>query len=221
MEPVVRNIENVDWITVLLVISLAFLVVAKSFFYTRFLNFLILPFNNKYVFMYNKKEKFNNIFHISLTLFQFVNFSLFAYYALNILIGSDSAKASSAYVFILSAFLLFFLIKGILQMGNGLVFNSHRIIGEIIFKKMSYLNHSALVMFVANLLLTYVFKDNEILVYVTFFLVFVINAIGWTTILRHHQKIVLNNFFYFILYLCALEIAPFIIVAGFLKLEAI
>lgn len=219
MEPLLRNIENIDWITLLIFGSLLLIVVAKSTFYNRFLNFIILPFNNKYIFMYNKKEKLMNWFHIFLTVFQVVNFSLFLYLSWKTFFGSlkDSELNLYMYPIILVALLLFLIIKVFLQLGNGFIFNSNKTISELIFKKLSYLNHSGLIMFLANIILCYVFKDSKAVVYVTFFFILLINGIGWITLLRNHQKYIANNFFYFILYLCALEIAPWVIIGSYLK----
>ncbi|MFK7812877.1 MAG: DUF4271 domain-containing protein [Maribacter sp.] len=205
--------------TLLIFGSLILIVVAKSTFYNRFLNFIILPFNNKYIFMYNKKEKLMNWFHIFFTVFQVINFSLFLYLSWKVFFGSlkDSDLNLYLYPIILGALLLFLIIKVVLQLGNGFIFNSNKTISELIFKKLSYLNHSAIVMLLANIVLSYVFKDSKAVVYVTFFLILLINGIGWVTLLRNHQKFITNNFFYFILYLCALEIAPWVIIGSYLK----
>jgi hypothetical protein len=101
-------------------------------------------------------------------------------------------------------------------MGNGFVFNNGKVISEFIFKKLSYFNYSALVAFLANIILTYVFKDSKAVVFTSLFLIVLINAIGWFTIIKNHQKYLTSHFFYFILYLCALEIAPFVIILNYL-----
>ncbi len=195
-------------------------VLAKSTFYNRFLNFIILPFNNKYVFMYNKKEKLLNWFHIFFTVFQVINLSLFIYLAIQVLFKEGSFMSMDStygYPTILGALLLFLLIKVSLQLSNGFIFNSNKTISDLIFKKLSYLNYSGLIMFTANIILCYVLKDSQIVVHVTFFLILMINAIGWVTLLRNHQNFLASNFFYFILYLCALEIAPFVIIGSYLN----
>lgn len=219
MEPILRNIQHVDWITLLLFGSLIMVVLAKSTFYNRFLNFIILPFNNKYVFMYNKKEKLLNWFHIFFTIFQVINFSLFIYLAFQVLFEDTSFALfdSYGYPIVLAAVLLFLLVKVSLQLGNGFIFNSNRTISELIFKKLSYLNYSGLVMFTANMILCYVFKGSAMVVYVAIALILLINAIGWVTLLKNHQNFLAGNFFYFILYLCALEIAPFVIIGSYLN----
>lgn len=218
MEPILRTAGTADWITTILLSSLIFLVLAKSMFYSRFLNFIILPFNNKYIFMYNKKEKLINWFHIFFTIFQIINFALFVFLARQILVPTPEEEYLFLYPMILSCIFLFIFLKVLLQLGNGFIFGSGRTIGELIFKKLSYLNYSGLIMFVANMILVYVLRDSKIVVFLAIFLILLINIIGWVTLLRNHQKFIANYFFYFILYLCALEISPFIIIGSYLKL---
>ncbi len=217
MEPIYKTMSTSDWITVILFSSVVFIVIAKSLFYSRFLNFIILPFNNKYVFMYNKKDKLLNWFQVFFTIFQLLNFSLFLYLARNILLGQVNNSYPFIYIIILGLLILFLLTKIFLQLGNGFVFNNGKTISEFIFKKLSYLNYSSLVMFLANIVLTYVLKDSKTIVFIGILLIILINAVGWITILKNHQKYITSHFFYFILYLCALEIAPLVIIANYLN----
>ncbi|MCJ7466512.1 MAG: DUF4271 domain-containing protein [Maribacter sp.] len=217
MEPVLRTIESFDWTTVLLVGSLLLLVIAKNQFYNRFLNFIILPFNNKYIFMFNKKEPLMNWFQVFFSVFQISNLALFLFFIWKLFAPNGDESYTLIFPIILGAILLFEIAKVFLQLGNGFIFGNYKIISEIIFSKLSYLNHSSLLMFMANVILTYVLKDSKIVVYLAVFLILLINAIGWVNVVRIHQKFITNNFFYFILYLCALEIAPFIILGSYLK----
>ncbi|MDB2606817.1 DUF4271 domain-containing protein [Zobellia sp.] len=217
MEPILRTAATTDWITIILMSSVVFLVLAKGLFYSRFLNFIILPFNNKYIFMYNKKEKLMNWFHIFFTVFQVINFSLFVFLTRQVLRGDTNDTYPFMYPMILACILGFIVVKITLQLGNGFIFGSGKTIGELIFKKLSYLNYSAIIMFLANVVLAYVLQGSEIVVYVAILLVLLINVIGWVTVIRNHQKFITSYFFYFILYLCALEISPFVIIGSYLK----
>ena len=205
-----------DWITILIFLSLLFVVLAKGVFYSRFLNFIILPFNNKYIFMYNKKEKLLNWFNLFFGLFLIINFSLFLYLGRNILFEPSQNSVIVVFPLILASLVLFLFIKLALQMGNSFIFGTQKTISEVIFKKLSYFNYSGLIMFVANVILTYIAIGSKVVFYVAFLLILLVNVIGWITIIRNHQKFITGNFFYFILYLCALEIAPFILIGSYL-----
>ncbi len=217
MEPVLREIVEADWITLIIFSSVIFLVLAKSLFYSRFLNFIILPFNNKYIFLYNKKDRLMNWFHIFFTSFQLLNLSLFLYLAINILKPDEVFPSPVLFALILGLVFLFLFVKVLIQLGNSSIFNSQSVIAEILFKKISYLNYSSLVLFFANVLLTYVFIGSKTVVFLGIALVLLILTMGWVTIIKTHLKFLTNYFFYFILYLCALEIAPIIIIVNSLK----
>lgn len=212
-----RNVINTDWITIILCISILSIVFAKRFFYGRFINFIILPFNNKYIFLYNKKDKLSHWFTIFFSIFQFINLALFLYLINSIFGISDQNNNPYFYVTVLGIVILYIAIKVVLLLANAFVFNISSVISEFIFKKISYLNYSSLIMFTANILLTYVINDSKTVVYASVLLIILINAMGWITVLRNHQKLITNNFFYFILYLCALEITPLVLIGDYFK----
>ncbi len=216
MEAIPRTIDTADWITIVLFTSIFFLVLAKSFFYVRFLNFIILPFNNKYIFMYSKKDMLFNWFNVFFTIFQLLNCSIFIYLAWNILGDSRAEYNPKMFFMIVGGLVLFLLAKIFLQLGNGFVFNANRIVTEFIFKKLSYFNYSGLVMLLANITLVYVLKESSAVVYVALGLTLFINGMGLALLIRNHQNFITANFFYFILYLCALEIAPLVIIGSYL-----
>jgi len=217
MEPILRTSQTIDWISFLIFFSLLFVVMAKSIFYSRFLNFIILPFNNKYIFMYNKKEKLINWFNLFFGIFLVLNLSLFIYLAVPLLIETPLISNEFYFLLILGTVVLFVFVKMLLQMGNSHIFGSQRLISEIIFKKISYFNYSGIILFIGNVFLVYVLKDSKIVIYVITALILLVQVIGWIAILRNYQKFITSYFFYFILYLCALEIAPFILIGSYLK----
>jgi ABC-type multidrug transport system fused ATPase/permease subunit len=216
-DAVLRNIQSTDWITIILCCSVVALVIAKSLFYNRFLNFIILPFNNKYIFLYNKKEKLSHWFNVFLSIFQVLNLALFLFILNKIFSFSTQSKTPTLYFIILGVLLVFFIVKIFFQLGNAFIFNISGEISEYLFKKISYLNYSSFVMFMANILLTYVLKDSKTVAYVSLFLIVLINAIGWVTVIKNYQKLITNNFLYFILYLCTLEIAPIVLIGDYFK----
>lgn len=215
MEAVARYIESTDWISAIFLLGLLLLVFAKGLFYSRFLTFVILPFNNKYIILNNKKGKLLSGFHLSLSLFQWLNLSLFGFFALQALVPDSGQWDPLVLFFILfGAILGFTLAKLLLQLACGYLFDNTKMISYLVFQKWSYLNYSTLVLFPVNLLLTYLFPGSKVLVLIGVILLFAVNIAGWANILKIHQKVISAQFFYFILYLCALEIAPVLIVTN-------
>ena len=217
MNPVLRTIESLDWITLVLFGSLLFVLIAKQLDYSRFLNFIVLPFNNKYIFMYNKKERLLNWFHILFTVFQIINTALFLFFVFKNLALIKILDSPFIFPLILVGLFLLLAVKITLQLANGAIFGSQSIFSEIIFKKMSYMNYGGIVLFLANLFLTYVSINPNIVIFTAIFLFLSVNTIGWALVLKNYQNLIANYIFYFILYLCTLEIAPLVILGSFLK----
>ena len=217
MEALERTLASNDWITAVFLLSLLCLVFARAFFYSRFQNFIILPFNNKYIFLYNKKWRLLHGFHLAITLFMFLNLCLYLTLVAGTLLSPETEQNGAFLLITGLGLLLFFTGKLLLQFAGGANLEFRGLLASIIFKKMTYLNYSALLMFVANLLLGYVLRDSKIVVFTSLILIFAINLIGWIGILKIHQKLIASHVFYFILYLCTLEIAPFLIISNLLK----
>lgn len=217
MNPVIRTVESLDWITLVIFGSLVFVIIAKQIDYQRFLNFIVLPFNNKYIFMYNKKEKLFNRFHILFTAFQTLNTALFLYFSFKNLGLATMIESPFMFSLLVVALSLFMVVKIALQITNGAIFGSQFIFSEIIFKKMSYMNYGGIVLLGANLVLAYVNLNANIVIFTAILLFLLVNAIGWALVLKNYQNFIANYIFYFILYLCTLEIAPLVILGSFLK----
>ena len=217
MNPIARSIDSGDWMTILILLGLVLLTLGKYLYQTRFMNFLILPFNNKYISLYNKKGRLLNWFHLLMTVFQIINISLFAYLALKTLAPDVLAQLPAPFFVMLALTSLFLLLKILLQLAKGYVFNTQSLIHEIIYHKLSYFNYSGLTMFAINIFIIYVADDPKPMIFGGIFLIVVINIIGLVNILKNHQKVIISNVFYFILYLCTLEIAPFVVISGYLK----
>lgn len=216
MESITRVFNNVDWVTTIFVASLFVLVLSKTFFYNKFINFVVLPFNNKYIFLHSKKHILFNWFNVLWSLFLWLNVALFFYYVLAIFkIGEEVTPTK--YFFIFGILVLFISLKLMLQFINSFVFNAETTIIHIVFNKVSYQNYGGLVLFLANIFLTYITPYSELVAYLAVVLFIVVLCIGWVNLLRIHRNFITINFFYFILYLCALEISPFVIIGSYLK----
>lgn len=217
MNPIEKVAPSLDWMTIVLFASLVVMAFGKYLYHSRFLNFIILPFNDKYVLLHNKKGQLLNWFHILLTLFQIMNLSLFVFFVLKAFGTLPEENPVWVFFTVLGGVIVFLLAKLGLQSFTGFVFNTQDLIVGLIFSKTSYLNYSSLIMFVANVILTYIAEDSKAVIYGGFFLIILINGIGAIKLLKNYQKAMFPYFMYFILYLCALEIAPLVLIGSYLK----
>jgi hypothetical protein len=202
-----------DWTIGLLFLSLVLMSLSKIVYPQRHLSFSNLISHNKFVFVYNKKQAFIHPFQWCWGLFAVINCSLFLFFFVPIFL-ENSSVININYLTCFSLVSGFVVIKAILQNIHGWLFGNKKLLNEIVFKKNSFFNYGSMVLFTANILYAFIPFNAKLLFYSSLFLFVSITLIGWILILRNYQKYILHNVFYFILYLCALEIAPFLIIAS-------
>ena len=79
------------------------------------------------------------------------------------------------------------------------------------WQKTSYRNYIGLILLPVNIILIYSIEPTKMIIYIVLGLLLVVLLSGFFTTYKSYQKLILGNLFYFILYLCALEIGPYII----------
>lgn len=212
-----RTLLTPDWITVALFLSIVCLALAKYFFQNRFLSFILLPFTNKYVVLYNKKGQLASGFHVLLTLFQLINLSLFFFLAQKNLLGAPLGSTAWGFFILMGGLLLFQLGKLGLQCVNAFVFNTQELTAKLIFYKIAYLNYSSFALFFGNAIFVYLLKESTTTLYISLFLMIFLNVVGVIRLLKTYQNAVFPYFWYFILYLCTLDIAPLLLLVSYVK----
>ena len=104
-----------------------------------------------------------------------------------------------------------FLIKVLLERLIGSVLSIDSIVNDYLFQKISYKNYIGLLLIPVNAFLIYSLKPDTLTFIIVLGILLVINAIGSLSFFKRNQSVIKKNFFYFILYLCALEISPYVI----------
>jgi hypothetical protein len=205
-----RDTTSNDFFTILIVVSLVLIALAKLTSPKRFNDFIAVLGNSKYLKIYAREQKFFDKFDallfsnliLSLSLFSFIIYKFF----------TDSNVISIDTMFKLSfGICVFILIKVFIERLIGSLFEIDEIIDQYLFQKISYKNYLGLLLIPVNAFLLYNFKPTLTFFYVIVILLFFVVLIGLITSIKAHQSLIKHNFFYFILYLCTLEIAPCII----------
>ena len=211
MEAIERTVVAKDWITLLLVFAFALLVVARYAFSQRFSHFMMLFATDKYLVL---KSKDPNLFHpfnlilftvntIAVGLFIFVIFLTFS--------EAEPPRPKVLFLRILTAYTAFVLLKFSLEKILANVLALDKKINFYLFYKLSYRNFIALILLPVSAIMIYTWQPGEVAIYVVLGFILLMNLITLLSIYRKNQQYILDHWFYFILYLCALEIGPYFI----------
>ncbi|MCB7482326.1 DUF4271 domain-containing protein [Christiangramia sediminis] len=210
MQATERFYEYQDWITIIFLACFTLLVLAKLLFPQRFEEFISLLNSSKFIAFKGKENKAFHAFNILLLLTQALAISVFLYIAYTYFFETSS-PAIIVFIRILTAYISLILIKAGIEKIIGNIFELDEKIDYYLFQKLSYRNFISLFILVAALFLVYTINPTGLIIGTIGGLAIIANAIGLIIIYRRNQSVLSANWFYFILYLCALEIAPYII----------
>ncbi|MFI1772978.1 DUF4271 domain-containing protein [Thalassobellus citreus] len=206
----IRDVSSNELFTVLILFGIAIIAVAKLVAPKRFQNFLYIIGNFKYLKIYSREQKFFDNFDALLFINLIISGSIFSFILYQHATGIKNVDVN--FIFKLTVGIgSFFLIKVLIERLIGSLFEIDKIMHRYLFQKISYKNYLGLLLLPLNALLVFSFKNSLILTYIIIILLLLVNLIGLITSFKTHQSLIKSNFFYFILYLCALEIAPYII----------
>ena len=153
-----------------------------------------------------EKTSFFSLFKGIIFLFSMLVFSLAAF---KIIVFYDVVSFSGFYLFlnVLGVVSAFFIVKWLLEIVFSSVFLLNKELKFFLFSKVSYLYSLSFYLLIAIVLVEYSQLNTIFLIYFASFL-FVIRFLLHVV---NNKKLIFSELFYFILYLCAFEIAPLFI----------
>jgi len=206
--------QNNDWIILVFLIILLVLTLAKIFFNDRLLHVSTLFMSKKYFLMYFSKDKNNilNVFQILLFVVQLLVLSMFIYHLIIFYQLKMDFFGLNKYLLIVAGVGFYLGLRYITGLFLAYIFDLKNPHNKFVFEKVNYFNN--LILWLLPFLVLYVFtadfKAFFFIITVSLFVLLII--IRYALILSNNKKLVFNDIFYFILYLCALEIGPLVII---------
>ena len=206
----IRDAASNELFTILLVLGLVIIAAAKLLAPKRFSDFVFIVGDFKYLKIYSRDQKFFDKFDALLFVNLILSVSVFCFIIYQFL--TEAKMLSVNFMFKLTFGIgLFSLIKVLTERLIGSLFEIDKLVDAYLFQKISYRNYLGFLLLPINALLIFNIKPSMPVFYIIIGLLLIVNIIGLATSFKTHQSIIKHNFFYFILYLCALEIAPYII----------
>jgi len=211
LEATERVVNSHDWITIVLMIIITLIVYTKLTDAERFHKLQFLMFNSSYISEYSKATPlllnfFNSVFLIIFTLIS----SLILAIVLQRFNPGVNYLEIGYYLKIVSIVFLFIIIRLVIGILLGVLFETEKEQQYLSFVKMSYLSNFSLLM--TPLLIISIYSQSQ--AFTSFFIVIALLLVTfyYFLILKNNQNFIFKRLFYFILYLCALEIAPFLVI---------
>ena len=215
IELIPRISENKDWITLLFMVTLSLVAITKTAFENRFSDFVNLIINNKYLKIYKDSSNLMSWFTILLFVVQLFSFSFFIQLVLTYY-GLTFKTNWISFVQIFTFLSFFTLSKFLIEKIIATAFDIENFIEQYNLFKVSYRTYIGLLLLPVNLVLYYSDLMNKYVIISVLVTLLAINAITYLLSLKNYQKFLFSKLFYFILYICTLEIAPYYFIYYFI-----
>ena len=203
-----RIIENKDWATVLFIFCFIILAANKAINPSQFYDFIKLPFNQKYASTYRDPSNLFSKFTISLFIIQLISMSFLVQIILSFN-GYTSKTNWITYIQIFTSLSVFILIKFYLEKIIATTFNMEEFIDSFNLKKVNYRSFTGLMILPIVIFLFYNSVNSLFFFWILIVIILIISTYFYFITVKNYQNLILHNIFYFILYLCTLEIGPY------------
>jgi hypothetical protein len=202
-----------DWITIILFAALVLIAFLKFSYNERFVKLFSLSYSEKYFTNYSKsKPLIFNSFHLLFFIIINFNISLLIYYAIKAFDPSKISHDFSFFIQILLVVFLYFVARYLIGYLLSVVFSLSEEQDHVTLLKMSNLAYLSVLFFPLLVLINYSsFALHKILITFSLTVAIILFFMRYFTIVKN-LKLNFNSFFYLFLYLCALEIAPILVI---------
>ena len=203
-----RIIGTRDWATIVFVAMFTVVAVVKSVFENRFHDFMKLIVSDKYMKMYRDSIYLMSGFTIFLFLVQLVSIAFFVQLCLHHFF--DTSKTDGTlFIQIFTFISVFVLSKFLIEKIIATSFYIEEFADQFNLQKVSYRTYVGLMLLPIDTILFYNTNVSDFMMYFLITIILLTNLLTYIISLKNYQNLLIGNIFYFILYLCALEIAPY------------
>lgn len=206
-----RSPEYIDWIVWVKALILALIAISYRSFTDHFHLFLQAPINDKYSLHTKNFRPWMWRFNILMFVVCMLILSLFAWYVGAFLKEEAYISDVPSYWMIALAFTLFFTVKIGLRTFLLKMFGFGTVVWSINVERATYINYGSLFLLL-YMLITNPLHINEEAMLAACVLFAAICLLGVLKSAFIHKEAVLKNIPYYILYLCALDVAPFLVI---------
>ena len=206
--------QNNDWISFVFLIILVVLAIVKINYKDRLLytNFLIVQKKHLLIFYKEDKNIALSLFQVYLFFVQALVIALLFYFLNTYYVFSSILNGFKGYLIILLSLFIYFLARFFIGVFLSEIFNIKKAYKRVVYDKISYFNNITLWLLPFILICSYTQLYKIFFLKITLFIFIILVIIRYVLVVLNNKKLLFNNLFYFILYLCALEIAPLVII---------
>lgn len=207
-----RVTNNSDWIIYVLLTCIVLLAILRARFPYRFQKFLELTFQTNFLKLYNRDIDQRHLFTFISTFFNILSTSLFLFLCAQFYFPERQIEGVGWYIRITTLYSIFLLGKLWIEQIIGVLIKRTNEVSSYVFEKLTYRNLLSIFILIWNILLFMAIDKTPITIGIAWLSIILLNVISLISSHRRNSSRLFSHIFYYILYLCALEIGPYLLI---------
>ena len=211
----IRDILLKDAFTVIILSLIVIITLIKYNNHKKFNSLLKIFWNSSYL----KKYKYEKITYYLFDCFLQINFivslGLFVLIYNIIYNGNRLSFNFLEFIDIIQIIITFLVLKNLTEIVISWIFNIQWLTNLYLNEKINYNSLIGLIILPINVLILYFFSPSINILFVFIYIILLLKLTAYVNSFILHQKTIKKSWFYFILYLCTLEIIPYLLLYNF------
>lgn len=201
-----------DWIIYILLICMVLLTILRARYPYRFQRFINLTYQTNFLKLYNRDIDHRHLFTFISTFFNILSTSLFIYLCAQFYLPEWQVEGLHWYIRISTIYAIFLLGKMWIEQIVGISIKSTKEISNYVYEKLLYRNLLSIFILIWNILLLISLEITQASLGLAWVSILAVNVFSLLSVHKRNRPKLFRHFFYFILYLCALEIGPYLLI---------
>ncbi len=211
----IRDILLKDTFTVIILSLIIIITLIKYNNHKKFNSLLKIFWNSSYLKKYKYEKITYSLFDYLLQMNFIISLGLFAFIFSIVYNGNSLAFNFLEFINIIQIIITFLVLKNLAEILISWVFNTQWLTKLYLNEKINYNSLIGLIILPINILILYFFNPSINTLFIFTCIILLLKLTAYINSFILHQKTIKKSWFYFILYLCTLEIIPYLLLYNF------
>jgi hypothetical protein len=198
---------------------LILLVVTKKMYQSRFEDFIALMASAKFMVIKSKEHKALFGFNILMFIIHCLSISILLFIIYRTFYSLEVEDTAVVFLRIITAYSFFILLKITAEKMIANIFDIDDIMDNYLFQKHTYRNFISMLLLPISIFLVYTPNPNIWIFYIITGFLILAGIFTIYQVIIKNETVITRNWFYFILYICALEITPYVILYKLITID--
>jgi len=201
-----------DWIIYVLLTCMILLAILRTRFPYRFLRLLQLTFQTNFLQLYNRDIDQRHAFTFISTFLNILSTSLFLFICGQFFLAEKNIEGIGWYIRITTLYAILLLGKLWVEKIIGVLVRRAEEVSKYTYEKLMYRNLLSIFILTWNIVLLFLLDRTQLTMNIAWISIVLLNLFSLISSYKRNSLQLFSHYIYFILYLCILEIGPYLLI---------